>query len=68
MTSEQRRTNAELSKLLSEHMARIGAKGGKAGSGVPKANGSENARKAVQARWKKYRSGKQAMKSKAKGV
>gem|GEM_PF-3820615 len=43
----------KLPKALRQHLAKIGAKGGKAGRGKAKARSSAQARKAVQVRWDK---------------
>lgn len=44
---------ARLPKALRDHLAKLGAKGGKAGTGKAKARSSEQARKAVMKRWGK---------------
>lgn len=43
------------SKIISAHMAAIGRKGGRAGTGKAKARTSEQARKAALIRWEKWR-------------
>ena len=46
-------------KIISEYLAFIGSKGGRV-TGASKARTSEQARKAVQERWKRYRKAKEA--------
>lgn len=43
------------SKIISEHMAAIGRKGGRAGTGKAKARTTEQAQKAANIRWEKWR-------------
>jgi len=46
-------------KIISDYMAYLGSKGGRV-TGASKARSSEQARKAVLERWKRYRKAKEA--------
>lgn len=52
----KRKSQAERDR---EAMRRMGAKGGAKGTGKAKARSSEQARKAVQTRWERYRKEKE---------